>query len=65
MSPGVVTPKEKVEYAPQTSVRMTKALLAQVDAIARETGRSRNAAIIQLLEFAVEEHLKGGKKPRK
>jgi len=67
MSPGIVTPKEKmVADLKPTSLRLPLDMVHELELIAEEAGRSRNETIVQLLRYAIDAHWKGaGKKPKK
>lgn len=61
MAPAVLTKKppkpRKDDYAKPTSVRLTKAMLKEIDAVTKETNRdSRHETIIDLLAYALDVH---------
>lgn len=49
----IITPKKYIEESQVISVRMPKDMLADVDTVAQETGRTRNEIILTCIEFAL------------
>lgn len=61
---SVLTPKEKKKPPPSVQFRPPPELVAEVDKAADELGLSRNAALVQLVTFALEAHKKEQSKKR-
>lgn len=62
MAPDIVRKRpKKSEFADPTTVRLTKAMLKEIDAVAAKAGASRNEAILDLLEYALD--VQHGRKP--
>ena len=58
-------PKETRKRPPPVSVRIPKDLLGEIEAAAQALKLSRSEAILQLLRFAIAEHKKDARKPKK
>ena len=67
MSP-VVEPKgsgNKPKTTATASLRLPLEMLAELDAVAKETGRSRNDVAVRLLRFALDAHHNEPNTPKK
>lgn len=62
MAPDIVRKRpRKSDFADPTTVRFTKAMLKEIDAVATKKNASRNEAIVELLEYALD--VENGRRP--